>query len=110
MKQITKQETLPMLAMPAELNVSELAYPVKLGRRAVVQVLRKTDVKKLALAAGGTALVLSAVSAAGKRQFYKHIVAAELKRQLAIVNGKLDSLQAQNEALRAELAQLRQEK
>ena len=34
----------------------------------------------------------------------------ELKRQLAVVNGKLDNLQAQNEALRAELARLKQEK
>ena len=44
------------------------------------------------------------------RQFYKRIVASELKRQLAVVNGKLDNLQAQNEALRAELARLKQEK
>ena len=56
------------------------------------------------------ALVLSAIGAAGKRQFYKRIVASELKRQLAVVNGKLDNLQAQNEALRAELARLKQEK
>ena len=45
-----------------------------------------------------------------KQQFYKRIVASELKRQLAVVNGKLDNLQAQNEALRAELARLKQEK
>ena len=53
--------------------------------------------------------MLSAIGAAGKRQFYKRIVASELKRQLAVVNGKLDNLQAQNEALRAELARLKQE-
>ena len=68
------------------------------------------DVKKAALAVGGPALVLSAIGAAGKRQFYKRIVASELTRQLAVVNGKLDNLQAQNEALRAELARLKQEK
>ena len=94
MKRITKQETLPALAVPEVLSVPELAYPAKLGKRAV----------------GGTALVLSAIGAAGKRQFYKRIVASELKRQLAVVNGKLDNLQAQNEALRAELARLKQEK
>ena len=104
MKRITKQETLPALAVPEVLSVPELAYPARLGKRAVVQVLRKADVKKAALAVGGTALVLSAIGAAGKRQFYK------LKRQLAVVNGKLDNLQAQNEALRAELARLKQEK
>lgn len=76
MKRITKQETLPALAVPEVLSVPELAYPARLG----------------------------------KRQFYKRIVASELKRQLAVVNGKLDNLQAQNEALRAELARLKQEK
>ncbi len=105
MKRITKQEPLPVLAVPAE-----LAYPAKLGKRTALQLLRRTDVKKTALAVGGTALVLSAIGAAGKRQFYKRIVASELKRQLAVVNGKLDNLQAQNEALRAELARLKQEK
>ena len=103
MKRITKQETLPALAVPEVLSVPELTYPARLGKRAVVQVLRKADVKK-------AALVLSAIGAAGKRQFYKRIVASELKRQLAVVNGKLDNLQAQNEALRAELARLKQEK
>ena len=110
MKRITKQETLPALAVPEVLSVPELAYPARLGKRAVVQVLRKADVKKAALAVGGTARVLSAIGAAGKRQVYKRIVASELKRQLAVVNGKLDNLQAQNEALRAELARLKQAK
>lgn len=110
MKRITKQETLPALAVPEVLSVPELTYPARLGKRAVVQVLRKADVKKAALAIGGTALVLSAIGAARKRQFYKRIVASELKRQLAVVNGKLDNLQTQNEALRAELARLKQEK
>ena len=61
MKRITKQETLPALAVPEVLSVPELAYPARLGKRAVVQVLRKADVKKAALAVGGTALVLSAI-------------------------------------------------
>ena len=54
MKRITKQETLPALAVPEVLSVPELAYPARLGKRAVVQVLRKADVKKAALAVGGT--------------------------------------------------------
>ena len=57
MKRITKQETLPALAVPEVLSVPELAYPARLGKRAVVQVLRKADVKKAALAVGGTALL-----------------------------------------------------
>ena len=46
MKRITKQETLPALAVPEVLSVPELAYPARLGKRAVVQVLRKADVKR----------------------------------------------------------------
>ena len=49
MKRITKQETLPALAVPEVLSVPELTYPARLGKRAVVQVLRKADVKKAAL-------------------------------------------------------------
>ena len=44
------------------------------------------------------------------KQDIKSLRPEELKRQLAVVNGKLDNLQAQNEALRAELARLKQEK
>ena len=40
MKRITKKETLPALAVPEVLSVPELAYPARLGKRAVVQVLR----------------------------------------------------------------------
>ena len=85
MKRITKQETLPALAVPEVLSVPELAYPARLGKRAVVQVLRKADVKKAALAVGGTALVLSAIGAAGKRQFYllEQAQLAGLFKQLA---------------------------
>ena len=77
---------------------------------AAVNTLRKLDVKKVGLIAGGTAAVLTVVSVAGRYGIYRGAVAAELKRQLAVVNGKLDNLQAQNEALRAELARLKQEK
>ena len=33
MKRITKQETLPALAVPEVLSVPELAYPARLGKR-----------------------------------------------------------------------------
>ena len=57
---------------------------------AAVNTLRKLDVKKVGLIAGGTA--------------------AELKRQLAPLHRKLDQLQAENRMLRAELEQLKKEK
>lgn len=57
---------------------------------AAVNTLRKLDVKKVGLIAGGTAAVL--------------------KRQLAPLHRKLDQLQAENRMLRAELEQLKKEK
>ena len=52
---------------------------------AAVNTLRKLDVKKVGLIAGGTAAVLTVVSVAGRYGIYRGAVAAELKRQLAAV-------------------------
>ena len=70
---------------------------------AAVNTLRKLDVKKVGLIAGGTAAVLTVVSVAGRYGIYRGAVAAELKRQLA-------PLHAENRMLRAELEQLKKEK
>ena len=72
---------------------------------AAVNTLRKLDVKKVGLIAGGTAAVLT-----GRYGIYRGAVAAELKRQLAPLHRKLDQLQAENRMLRAELEQLKKEK
>ena len=74
---------------------------------AAVNTLRKLDVKKVGLIAGGTAAVLTV---AGRYGIYRGAVAAELKRQLAPLHRKLDQLQAENRMLRAELEQLKKEK
>lgn len=77
---------------------------------AAVNTLRKLDVKKVGLIAGGTAAVLTVVSVAGRYGIYRGAVAAELKRQLAPLHRKLDQLQAENRMLRAELEQLRKDR
>ena len=77
---------------------------------AAVNTLRKLDVKKVGLIAGGTAAVLTVVSVAGRYGIYRGAVAAEQKRQLAPLHRKLDQLQAENRMLRAELEQLKKEK
>ena len=74
---------------------------------AAVNTLRKLDVKKVGLIAGGTAAVLTVVSVAGRYGIYRGAV---LKRQLAPLHRKLDQLQAENRMLRAELEQLKKEK
>ena len=80
--------------------------PGKLNKRTVMRLLRKVDIKKVGIAAGGAAVVLSAVSLTGRYTFYKGIVSGELKRQLAPVNKKLDELKAQNAELKAEVERL----
>ena len=52
----------------------------------------------------GALAALSAVSLISRYSFYRKAVSAELKKQLAPVHRKLDRLEKENEALRAELA------
>ena len=108
MKQNLKRKS-GLALVPAEQNALESACSRRPGGRALTQAPRQVNLKKLALAAGGTAAVLSAASLIGKRCFYRGIVSAELKKQLALVNGKLDNLQMQNEQLREELIRLKKE-
>ena len=96
---------------PEELYALRLAVPAAtVGKRRALQVLRGLDVKKVGLAVGGAVAVTALVNTAGRYQFYRRIVSGELKRQLSPVNKKLDALEQQNEALRAELTQLRKAK
>ena len=96
---------------PEELYALRRAVPAAaVGKRRALQALRGLDAKKVGLAIGGAMAVTALVNTAGRYQFYRRIVSGELKRQLAAVNKKLDALEQQNEALRAELAQLRNTK
>ena len=69
------------------------------------ELLRRLDWKKAAVAAVGTAAVVSAVSTAAQYRFYRGIVARELKRQLGPLREQLDEIQAENRQLRRELQQ-----
>lgn len=89
-----------------ELNALDMLASGKLNKRTVIQLMRKVDLKKVGVVAGGAAVVMSAVSLTGKYNFYKGIVSGELKRQLAPVNKKLDELKAQNAELRADVERL----
>ncbi len=89
-----------------DLSPLELLQTGKLNKRNVLRLMRKVDIKKVGLAAGGAAVVLSAVSLTGRYTFYKGIVSGELRRQLTPVNKKLDELKAQNAELRAEVERL----
>ena len=105
MKKIAKR-SVEVEVQPEDISPLELLQPGKLNKRTVMHLLRKVDVKKVGIAAGGAAVVLSAVSLTGRYTFYKGIVSGELKRQLAPVNKKLDELKAQNAELKAEVERL----
>lgn len=105
MKKIAKR-SVEVEVQPGDISPLELLQPGKLNKRTVMHLLRKVNVKKVGIATGGAAVVLSAVSLTGRYTFYKGIVSGELKRQLAPVNKKLDELKAQNAELKAEVERL----
>lgn len=105
MKKIAKR-SVEVEVQPEDISPLELLQPGKLNKRTVMHLLRKVDIKKIGIAAGGAAVVLSAVSLTGRYTFYKGIISGELKRQLAPVNKKLDELKAQNAELKAEVERL----
>lgn len=107
MKKSAKKAAVEPLAAEDNSGVLELLRTGRIDKRTALKLLRKIDLKKAGLIAGGSAVLLSAVSLSGHYGFYKGVVAGELKRQLAPVNKKLDELMAQNEALRGELATLK---
>lgn len=106
-KVIAKYDVIAEKKQPEEVTALELLQSGKLNKRAVIQVMRKVDLKKVGIVAGGAAVVMGAVSLTGKYSFYKGIVSSELKRQLAPMNKKLDELKAQNEALKKELDEIK---
>lgn len=104
-KIVSEQNRIP--AASEELKVLSVALPGKKGVNKALQRLRKVDVKKACVISGGAIVALSAVSLTGRYTFYRGIVSGELKKQLATVNRKLDDLKEQNEALQAEISELK---
>lgn len=100
-----KCEELAVITPVQRLRVLTSPHPAKKERRQTLEALRRVDVnvKKLALLSCGAAAAVSLVGLAGRYTFYRGVMSAELKRQLAAVNKKLDLLAEQNEQLRAEL-------
>ena len=95
-----KCEELAVITPMQRLRVLTSPHPAKKKQRQTLEALRRVNVKKLALLSCGAA---AAVSLAGRYIFYRGVMSAELKRQLAAVNKKLDLHAEQNEQLRAEL-------
>ena len=101
------KNTATVEVQPEDISPLELLQPGKLNKRNIMHLMRRVDIKKVGVVAGGAAAVLSVMSLTGRYTFYKGIVAGELKRQLAPVNKKLDELKAQNAELKAQNAELK---
>lgn len=100
------KNTATVEVQPGDISPLELLQPGKLNKRNIMHLMRRVDIKKVGIVAGGAAAVLSVMSLTGRYTFYKGIVSGELKRQLAPVNKKLDELKAQNAELKAEVERL----
>ena len=101
------KNTATVEVQPGDISPLELLQPGKLNKRNIMHLMRRVDIKKVGIVAGGAAAVLSVMSLTGRYTFYKGIVSGELKRQLAPVNKKLDELKAQNAELKAQNAELK---
>ena len=108
--EIIKSKSKPAKAAGNEdMQVLELVRTGKLNKNAALQLLRRVDLKKAGIVAGGALTALFAVNIIGQYRFYRGIVAKELRRQLAPLERKLDELQQENEKLRAELTRQKPE-
>ena len=73
------------------------------GKNKSHHVLRKSDMKKVGLIAGGAFIALTALNVYSHYKVHQAIADRKVKKQLAPLNDKLDALQAENRMLRAEL-------
>ena len=76
------------------------------GKNRSHHVLRRSDMKKVGLIAGGAFVALTALNVYSHYKLHQKIADRKLKKQLAPLNAQLDELRTENEALRQALAEL----
>ena len=77
------------------------------GKNRSHHVLRRSDMKKVGLIAGGAFIALTALNVYSHYKLHQKIADRKLKKQLAPLNAQLDELRTENEALRQALAELK---
>ena len=77
------------------------------GKNRSHHVLRRSDMKKVGLIAGGAFVALTALNVYSHYKLHQKIADRKLKKQLAPLNAQLDELRTENEALRQALAELK---
>jgi hypothetical protein len=75
--------------------------------RVAAALLEPQNLKRLGVAAAGSAAVLGLTASAIRTRLYRRALARELKRQLAPINKKLDALEKQNKELMEQNEQLK---
>lgn len=97
-----------MLAARAEQAVLERLPVDRSALRAAAKLLEPKRLKLVLLAAAGGMALVSMIGSLGHERLYRAAVARELKKQLAPVNERLETLQKQNEELKRQNDELRQ--
>ena len=76
------------------------------GKNKSHHVLRKSDMKKVGLIAGGAFVVLTALNVYSHYKVHQAITDRKVKKQLEPMRAELEELRTQNEALRQALAEI----
>ena len=77
------------------------------GKNKSHHVLRKSDMKKVGLIAGGAFVVLTALNVYSHYKVHQAITDRKVKKQLEPMRAELEELRTQNEALRQALAEIK---
>ena len=77
------------------------------GKNKSHHVLRKSDMKKIGLIAGGAFVALTALNVYSHYKVHQAIADRKVKKQLAPLREELDVLRTENEALRQALAEIK---
>ena len=77
--------------------------------RVAAALMEPKNLRRLAVVAVGGSAALSLAGQLAQARITRRLVARELKRQLAPLNKKLDALEKENRALRAELEKARKQ-
>ena len=77
------------------------------GKNKSHHVLRKSDMKKVGLIAGGAFVVLTALNVYSHYKLHQAIADRKVKKQLEPMRAELEELRTENEALRQALAEIK---
>lgn len=77
------------------------------GKNKSHHVLRKSDMKKVGLIAGGAFVALTALNVYSHYKVHQAIADRKVKKQLAPLREELEELRTENEALRQALAEIK---